>query len=206
MAGLFALLCGMFTVGVKTATDVHDGVKIENARKYAQKNNNLTYYVGAQEFFLENNVPCRTYVAENGHRIIEGTGKYYGKLLYDYDAGKEEKLQSQFENDLAIAKERGYKYLNIEKYEEYPAVEIGNGLYMEVESGQKYSLRKGTLGKNVFYKLYYLEDIPTYKTRLYGGGGDAKQKMYLCKKDSDGNDIYKTISENEYYERFGSKI
>lgn len=200
MAGLFALVCGLFTVGCKYAVHVNDNVKKYDAIKYAKEHNQLVYYIGSKEYFLANDIPCRTRYAENGHKVIEGVGKYYGKLLYDYDAGKEIKLQDEYSQALNKAISEGKKYIDITKYEgDYVNTERGSSVYLEIETNQKYTITKTSGG----YLIYYLDEQPIYKPRLYGGG-NVKVKFYNCKKDSNGNYIYKFIDNNdEYYRRLG---
>ena len=189
MAGVFALLYGMFMVGTGFAESVKEGMNVSNAKRVAKVNDSLVYYIGSQEYFLANDIPCRTTYLENGHKVIMGTGKYNGYILHDYDKGLEKKLEFEFEKDLAWAKCKGMKYLSLNKYfKENISTEKGIGLYLEIDTNRKFTLKTIKIGKERSYIVYYLNDNFEYEPKLYGGGSDLR-KVYKCQRDSEGKEI-----------------
>lgn len=64
MSGLFAFLYGAIKAGIGFSDSVNKGIKESNAKEYARINNSLTYSIGTQEYFLENDIPCRTTYTE----------------------------------------------------------------------------------------------------------------------------------------------
>lgn len=188
MAGFFALLYGMFMLSGKTVNNTKKDIERSESKKKAIENHDLTYYVGGECFFTENDLPCIcTRDSKTRHKVIVVTkGIYANKILYDFDEVELKKERIKIETACEEAKNKNSKYVKYKfnvlqpKYMQHCGVEI--------DSNKKYIVYECLAGGE--YYLQYLESEPTNEW-IY----DNYHYVYKFKDEP------KKISKEEYLER-----
>ena len=156
MAGFFALLYGTFMLGASTINKAKKDSERASSKKKAIEDNSLTYIVGGQDYFTENDLPCMyTHDLKTHHRVIVCTkGINEGKILYDFDALKLSDEAAKLNKAIEEAKHNNKQFL----YYSFPVDVIYDNSYtgIEIETGRKYLVYE--LSRCY---LQYLEDKPT---------------------------------------------
>lgn len=190
MAGLFALLYGIFSVTDNIVSNAKDDVYCAENKKIAIEKGNKTYFDSyGYEHFVDNDELCKiTWNKNNGHRVIESInskGLPTGRIFYDFDKEKEITEEEQFQHNIEEAIKLGYKYAKCKFITDASTFCTG----YEIESKRRYYVKCDTNGKCF---LYYVTDEPILKSDLNGN----VRKYYKCI-----NSEIKYITKEEYKER-----
>lgn len=167
MAGLFALLYGVFSFADGIATSVREDSQTKLSKQIAIEKGNLTYRDSrGWERFVETDDYCQTCVnRKNGHRVIECLNNkrlFNGIILYDYTQQEIDKENEKLERAIEQAKAKGFKY--VKWY--FPTISCGDVTGIEVDTRKKYVVDKGVFTNT--YVAGYLEDELTDRRNVQG--------------------------------------
>lgn len=194
MAGIFALLYGLFSFvdGSICLTKEYDFK--QESKKIALEKGDLTYKdLKGYEHFVETDELCQTtFDNRNGHRVIKSInskGLFTGRILYDYTAKQTENNNNKLNLAIKEAKAKGQKYL----LWFFPTT-FNEVTGIEVETGKKYVLNRNSYilykGERT-YSFYYLKNETKKEKNIQG-----YIKEYYVKEE----EIH-IITKEEYNER-----
>lgn len=194
MAGLFALLYGLFSFFDGSICSAREYDFMQESKKIAIERGNLTYMDSkGWEYFVETGERCSTtFDHRNGHRVIKtinSKGLPTGRILYDYTEKEKEEKNKKMEIAINDAKLNGKKYLAW-----FFPTTFNEVTGIEIETGKKYVLDKDSYvlikGERAYSFRYLTGEIEEYKN-IQG----YIREYYIAEEH------HHFISKEEYYER-----